>query len=200
MSRLTFFFVLFVQCYAEVVVTNDCRASLALDAVSCPPGVSDACDIDELLTIELSRDDYQFLEFHAGNIDLLNKYALSSFDTNKLFARLDDTNTNPITSFGLVKGVSTERSGFWAICPTTGTFDSTGLAEEQITTGCYWSAGKPSQKGLPSVIDFVNTTDDVMTTASVGCEGGKSFIVAWLKRRVIPRIITYSSYLTAIGA
>ena len=192
-------FVLFVQCHAEVLLSNDCRASLALDTQNCPSGL-DNCDIDDLITSELNRDDYQYLEFHAGNVDLLNKYALSAFDTSKLFARMDDTDTNPLTSFGLVKGVSAAYAGYWAVCPATGTFDSSSNLDGLVSASCYWSEHTPSQKGLPSVVSFVNSTDDVMTTASIGCEGGKSFLVAWLKRRVIPQVIKYSSFLTAIGA
>merc|ERR550514_415771 len=139
-------FALFAQCHAELVWSNDCRASLALDTDNCPD--VDSCDNDELLTSELSRDDYQFLEFHAGNVALLDKYSLSSFDTNKLFARMDDTNTNPVTSFGLVKGIDGDRSGFWAVCPETGTFDVMSSITVQIDTSCYWSVSKPSQKGL----------------------------------------------------
>ena len=196
--RFIVFNLLLVQCHAELVWTNDCRASLALDTDNCPD--ANVCDHGNLLQTELDRNDYQYLEFHADNMDLLETYAMSSFDTNKLFARMDDTGNETVTSFGLVKGVTGEHSGFWAICPETGTFESGLSGDAQISSACYWSATQPSQKGLPSVIDFVNSTDDVMTTASIICEGGKSWLVAWLKRRVIPNIISYSSWLTAIGA
>merc|ERR1712070_1101454 len=133
--------------------------------------------------------------FNKGDVvgDDPDPWANSIFAQDKIFAFISDNKIK--ASIGLVKSDSEERSGYFALCPSTASFDATAVIDN-IDTYCYWSGLRVRQMGLPSDIGFVNTTGAPVAEGKLVCTTSYSFLMKLIRKTFIPLFRKYQSFLS----